>query len=148
MSHELSNQLTTRALSREQNNNPNELLDRVDFFRLDASRHLNPDRQTALGQFFTPAPTARLMASMFQPTAKPIRLLDAGAGIGSLSAAFVSQSLQWSDRPAELSIDSYEIDPGLTSRLRLTLSGCEIECKQRGIDFFGEIINEILLKTQ
>src|ERR1044071_1434491 len=123
MPQQISNQTATRAASSKPDN-PNELLERVDFLRLDASRHLTPDQQSMLGQFFTPAPTARLMASMFLPSSKPIRLLDAGAGIGSLSAAFVSQTVQWSDKPAQLSINAYEIDPELTHHLKLTLAGC------------------------
>lgn len=66
-----------------------ELLERVDFFRLDASRKLDRPRRAELGQLFTPAPTARLMASMFENRGTSLRLLDAGAGIGSLTAAWI-----------------------------------------------------------
>jgi hypothetical protein len=43
-----------------------DLLEYVDFFRLDARRKQDRERQVALGQFFTPAPVARLMASMVE----------------------------------------------------------------------------------
>ena len=46
-------------------------------------------RQDELGQFLTASPTADFMASMFGPLPSVIRLLDAGAGAGALTAAFV-----------------------------------------------------------
>ncbi|MEM7709233.1 MAG: Eco57I restriction-modification methylase domain-containing protein [Pseudomonadota bacterium] len=53
------------------------------------TRHARVDRdhKMALGQFLTPAATARFAASFFQTNARPIRLLDAGAGAGALLAA-------------------------------------------------------------
>ena len=51
----------------------------------------NPrSRQEELGQFLTASPVADFMASMFGPLPRTMRLLDAGAGAGSLTAAFVS----------------------------------------------------------
>lgn len=47
------------------------------------------NRQEELGQFLTAKPVAEFMASMFGPLPKTIRLLDAGAGSGALTAAFV-----------------------------------------------------------
>ncbi len=60
------------------------LVDRVDFFRLDANRKLDPERRSELGQFMTPPATARLMASMFDVKADDLSLLDAGAGARDL----------------------------------------------------------------
>ena len=40
-----------------------------------------------MGQFFTPAPTARFMADLSEVSGEDVRLLDPGAGLGSLSAA-------------------------------------------------------------
>lgn len=52
----------------------------------------NPrSRQERLGQFLTAAPVADFMASMFMSLPMTVRLLDAGAGAGSLTAAFVSR---------------------------------------------------------
>lgn len=46
-------------------------------------------RQEELGQFLTAVPTADFMASMFGPLPSVVRLLDAGAGAGALTVAFV-----------------------------------------------------------
>src|SRR5436309_999056 len=86
-----------------------ELLDRVEFLRLDAARQLDRERQSELGQFLTPALTARLMASMFEGNSA-VQLLDAGAGIGSLTAAFVEQAGLWREAPKAVSVTAYEID--------------------------------------
>src|SRR5712675_245209 len=112
---------TVKTLTREISRNGAidrrpELLDRVDFLRLDVARQVDRDRQSELGQFLTPASTARLMASMFEATST-VHLLDAGSGIGSLSAAFVEQSVQWSKPPKQISVTAYEIDPNLLTYL-------------------------------
>src|SRR5262245_33607457 len=44
---------------------PEALVERTDLLRQETSRQIHPERQAEMGQFFTPAPTARLMASMF-----------------------------------------------------------------------------------
>ena len=46
-------------------------------------------RQAELGQFLTPGPVADFMASLFAPLPEAVRVLDAGAGAGALTAAFV-----------------------------------------------------------
>jgi len=48
-------------------------------------------RQEELGQFLTASPVADFMASMFGPLPRRVRLLDAGAGAGALTLAFMSQ---------------------------------------------------------
>lgn len=45
--------------------------------------------KAALGQYMTPAPIAAFMASLFPPFGDTVHLLDAGAGEGSLTKAFL-----------------------------------------------------------
>ena len=117
------------------------LVERAEFLRVDATRKLDPSRRTALGQFLTPAPVARLMASMFEQRHKHVELLDAGAGVGMLTAAFVEEMVQWRDRPASVSVTAYEIDPLLTGYLAETFELCQHACEIAGILFQGEIIS-------
>lgn len=70
------------------------------------------NRKAALGQFMTPAHVARFMASLFSREGGAVRLLDAGAGIGSLATAFVDR---WGADGVHLT--AYEIDEMLISRL-------------------------------
>lgn len=48
---------------------------------------------------FTPAPVARLMASMFENRAAALDLLDAGAGVGSLTAAWIAGVCEMQSKP-------------------------------------------------
>jgi adenine-specific DNA-methyltransferase len=118
------------------------LVDHADFLRLDASRRLDPKRQVEMGQFMTPAPIARFMASMFEAKQRSIRLLDAGAGVGSLSAAFVAEICTRRHRPESIALVTYEIDASLIDSLQATLDACALHCDQAGIAFHGEIRQE------
>lgn len=128
-----------RASSQNTYTESRSLLERVDFFRLDASRRLNPSGRAAMGQFLTPPPVARLMASMFQATSSAIHLLDAGAGTGSLTAAFVDEMCRREAPPSEIRVTSYEIDPFLIEYLNETLELCRAACERHGIRFVGEV---------
>ncbi len=118
------------------------LVDQADFLRLDAARRLDPKRQIEMGQFMTPAPIARFMASMFDGRQRSIRLLDAGAGVGSLSAAFVGEICSREVHPDEIVVVTYEIDAGLIEGLRTTLEACALHCRREGIAFRSEIREE------
>jgi adenine-specific DNA-methyltransferase len=89
------------------------LLERVDFLRLEANQKLTADRAEK-GQFFTPQKIAQFMARMFAERPSILKILDAGAGIGSLSAALVVEACQWNPKPSAITITAYEIDPTLT----------------------------------
>jgi adenine-specific DNA-methyltransferase len=90
----------------------------LDLMRLEASRRLNPQRKAELGQFMTPESVATFMAGLFSERMGAIRLLDAGAGVGSLTAAFLNR---WGSD--EVCATLYEIDATLSSYLRETLRG-------------------------
>lgn len=122
------------------------LLDRVDFLRLDANRGLG-DRKSELGQFMSPAPVARLMASMLTGEQEHIRILDAGAGVGSLFTAAVAKCCQRQDKPLSISVTACEIDDHMVSYLKDTMRYCEEECESFGIEFSGEIIEGDFLET-
>jgi adenine-specific DNA-methyltransferase len=89
----------------------------VDHVRMEAASRLNPARKIEFGQFMTPGSVARFMASLFSVRSTPVRLLDAGAGVGSLTAAFISR---WDSDV--MAISAYEIDPALSVYLQQTLA--------------------------
>lgn len=90
----------------------------VDEIRLAASSQLTPDRRADLGQFMTPSAIADFMASLFEHWPADIKLLDPGAGIGSLTEAFVRQWSAKSPPKSRLDITAYEIDHLLIDYLR------------------------------
>lgn len=115
------------------------LLERVDLYRADASRRLDPEERSQLGQFFTPPSVASFMVSLFEETPSEIRLLDAGAGVGSLTAAFVEEICRTEKKPRSLSVTAYEIDPVLIEYLESTLTDCQAVCEDNGIEFAARI---------
>ena len=81
-------------------------------------------QRSALGQFFTPAPIASLLAGMFDPPEGPTRVLDPGAGVGSLTAVLVDRAVAegWA---AGLDVTAVEVDGDLLGALAETLRECE-----------------------
>lgn len=84
---------------------------------------LAPDRRSELGQYFTPAPIAKLLASMFELPEGAVRVLDPGAGVGSLSAALVERAVSEGWR-CSLDVTAVEVDQHLLEGLEATLSNC------------------------
>ena len=82
------------------------------------------------------------MASLFERRPERVKLLEAGAGVGSLLAAFTIAACRWDRRPKELSIVAYEVDALLVPRLRQTLSACRTVCEAAGIKFRAEVKSE------
>lgn len=123
------------------------LLGAVEERRRTVSQHLERHHRSLMGQFFTPAPVALFMAEMFEARKPVLRLLDAGAGIGSLSAAFVATICRRAHRPQAISITAYEIDSMLVRHLRTTLDLCKATSVEAGIRFEARIIEEDFLEA-
>ena len=119
-----------------------QLLEGVDASRARASGQLDSARRSELGQFFTPSPIARFMASMFEARPREVRLLEAGAGVGSLLAAFVAASCRWDKRPRSIAAVAYEVDGTLAEALGETLRTCEALGRGAGVPFTGEVRRE------
>jgi len=106
----------------------------ADSRRLKALAYLVPTTKSELGQFMTPATIAEFMASMFTDISQPeIALLDPGAGVGSLTAAFIQRLCSEARPPQRVSVTAYEIDTHLADTLRLTLDDCVKVAKDAGI---------------
>ena len=84
--------------------------------------NLHATGRSELGQFFTPPPVAAFLASLFQLKDGPAKLLDPGAGVGSLTAAFVARWLAKARGP--LQITACEVDQDLGPQLKDTLADC------------------------
>ena len=97
--------------------------------------NLTRERQEELGQFLTPAPVAHFMASMFGRLPRHVRLLDAGAGAGALTAAFVSQCCEKRGGVRVIEATLYELDTEILTTLSATMRDCERRCSDAGIDF-------------
>jgi adenine-specific DNA-methyltransferase len=118
------------------------LLDRVDTLRRKVNGTISPTLRTKYAQFMTPSSIADFMASLFRVKKASVHVLDPGAGIGSLTAAFVTSMLERKQPPANIHITTYEIDPFLCEYLSETLDMCRQACKRIGITFTCDIHQE------
>jgi adenine-specific DNA-methyltransferase len=119
---------------------PHDLIDQVEGLRLQASTRLQPDRKIAWGQFLTPAPIACLMASTFNCPDEHIHILDAGAGVGTLFAAFANELISRDKKPSSITVTAVERDETLAAYAAWTLELCEAACLEAGVIFQGEIV--------
>lgn len=93
--------------------------------RLRVSRATTAQTKSLFGQFFTPACTAQFMAGLFTSTASDeCRLLDAGAGIGSLSNAFLERCVAGALSLARVDLSVFEMDASLHDDLTDSLVAC------------------------
>jgi hypothetical protein len=102
-----------------------QLLDHADDVRRTVASGIAIKRKSQLGQFMTPAPVARFMASLFPPsTLQTCKLLDAGAGVGALTCAFLDRWATGEFRFERTEVEAYEIDQiyvGILKRLWQTM---------------------------
>ena len=109
----------------------NQSIHPMDLKRVEATAKLNQDRRGEFGQFLTPWNIATFMASMFSPRSDNL-VLDAGAGIGSLSLAFL-------EKYPQSRIEAWEIDPVLQKYLSSTIP--EKNIKIYKTDFIEAAVN-------
>ncbi len=108
---------------------------------------IDANKRRELGQFLTPDPIAKFMASLFRTHDHDVHLLDAGAGAGALSIALVQHFCRQRRRPERISLTAFEIDPVLLPLLRITLEQCKKECREARIQFSAIVFNENFIKT-
>jgi len=98
------------------------LVERTEARRVETLKGLDRDNQSRLGQFFTPRAAADLIGSMPPlPEEGTMRVLDPGAGVGSLSASLVARVL--TERPGlSVHIVAVEMDEGVIPALRATMA--------------------------
>jgi len=116
------------------------LVERVERRRVLATSMLDRDVRSELGQFLTPKPLASFMASLFDGLGGRVRVLDAGAGVGSLLAALSAEACRRDVRPTSIEATAFEVDARLAAHLRSTLSECRNECAKSGVRFAGEVL--------
>lgn len=105
---------------------------KVDSIRSEANTRLDAKSKSSLGQFFTPAPIALFMASLFDRIDGVVSFLDPGCGPGSLTGAFVDEAI----RRGKITVFSptlFEIDELINPYLEQTISSCRTALEQEGI---------------
>lgn len=119
----------------------------VEQTRLHVSKRTEPKKKSQFGQFLTPAKTAVFLASLFPDATGNCRLLDAGAGIGSLSNAFLERWKSGGFHFQRVDLDAFEIDNSLHLYLKKTLEKysnySDFSAEIRGSDFIHAAVESL-----
>lgn len=113
---------------------------RVDARRREAMAALDVDAQRTLGQFFTSKSAADLVAMMPQLLDRgTMRVLDPGAGVGSLTAALVERAIR--EAPSlSLELVAVELDVCVVPQLQETLTDCVKEGARHGMTIDTQLL--------
>ena len=125
-----------------------QLIEHADTIRREVGRQISQQHKSEFGQFMTPSAVAGFMASLFQPTTmQTARVLDAGAGIGSLSGAFLNRWASGGFNFQHVNVASYEIDANMREHLFRTLADyrhdLDIDSSVLSGDFIEEAVKLI-----
>ena len=90
------------------------------------------------GQYFTSYPIAKFMSSLFPATDKKIKLLDPGAGIGTLSCSFMERVLKEKWNIPEIHISAYDIDKDVYNTLDENIASSSSAFKKSDYEIFSE----------
>jgi adenine-specific DNA-methyltransferase len=93
------------------------------------------------GQVFTPPEVARFMASLFGTIPNKYVLLDPGAGVGALTAAFCERIGRLRS-PRTVTAHAFEDDPQLTPLLKRNLDNCKRLLSEAGHTFNYDLHDE------
>jgi adenine-specific DNA-methyltransferase len=112
----------------------------ADLIRQQATRSLDASKKIELGQFLTPSAVAKYMVSLFRPRPGPtIRLLDPGAGVGSLTGAFLERFMS-GEGARRIDVTAYEIDEAMQKYLDQVLTGYHSVARESDVDLRNTIV--------
>ncbi|EAN9690125.1 modification methylase [Salmonella enterica] len=114
------------------------LLESVDAHRVKVNSQLDEATRGQKGQFMTPAAAARILASKFRDLNGELNILDAGAGVGSLTTALVERALR-DFSPKSIHANAWELENVLIENLKSSLELCEQATIESGITWHSKI---------
>jgi adenine-specific DNA-methyltransferase len=88
-----------------------------------------------------------MMAAMVRAEGPYVRLLDPGAGTGSLLTAVVEELLRRGRPPESIEVTAYEIDKRLIGYLNEALDICSRACAENNVAFSGQAIQEDFMSS-
>ena len=96
------------------------------------------NHKESLGQYFTPYPIAKFMSSLFPATDKKIKLLDPGAGIGTLSCSFMERIVNEKWNTPEIHVSAYDIDKDVYNTLYENIASSSSAFEKSDYEIFSE----------
>jgi len=126
----------------------NKFIKQIETLRVETNLNICPKARAAFAQYMSPESVAVFMSSFYKfKDDQHIKLLDPGAGIGSLTAAFVHSAMLSRKHSLKIESTCYEIDPFLLKQLDVTLKKCKEICDVQNIDFTYTIKNEDFIES-
>lgn len=136
----MTNYVNIEPLDREL---PSEFADRLGIYY---TRQVTSKHKKANGQFFTPIPIAKLMASYCGVKKTTIRILDPGCGTAILTCALIEYLVTIQDDIEIIDLVMYETDPDLISFSQKTLTYLKKWLLEKGIKLqYLLYINDFIL---
>lgn len=123
------------------------LVETAESVRVETTTTLDSKAQARLGQFFTPAKAATLIASLpALPAQGTLRVLDPGAGSGMLTAALVERVA--AEAPGmRIEVTAVELDETLLPALEKTARRCEVWARERGVSCTVKVLHHDLIEV-
>lgn len=100
------------------------LVSTVDEIRTQANGLLDEDTRGKKGQFMTPSSAASILAGMFRDLGGELNVLDAGAGVGSLTTALIKRAFT-EFQPTSINANVWELEDVLVENLNRSLVLCQ-----------------------
>ncbi|EKN5122624.1 TPA: Eco57I restriction-modification methylase domain-containing protein [Yersinia enterocolitica] len=100
------------------------ILNAVDELRIEKNSKLDESTRANKGQYMTPASAARLIAGKFRDLNGALNIIDAGAGVGSLTTALVERALN-DFSPNSINANAWELESVLLDGLNDSFKLCE-----------------------
>nr|WP_024592952.1 Eco57I restriction-modification methylase domain-containing protein [Pseudoalteromonas sp. TB13] len=120
-------------------NIPLNLNDVTDVNRVEANGRLDEKLRGKLGQFMSSSSVSMLLADMFENVGGEHRLLDAGAGVGSLTAAFVERV---KGNTTGIESTCFELSSVMNRYLVDTLVHCSNTCEENNVQWSQTVVEE------
>lgn len=118
---------------------PLSLNDIADINRIEANGKLDEMLRGKLGQFMSSSAVSKLLADMFENVEGEHNLLDAGAGVGSLTAAFVERV---KNDATSINSTCFEVSEIMNDYLLDTLKHCSNTSEANGLCWKQTVIEE------
>lgn len=130
--------MTNNTAAALQHNTLEILVDTVDEIRIQANGLLDEDTRGQKGQFMTPATAARILSGMFRNLDGELNVLDAGAGVGSLTTSLVKRALR-DFQPISINANAWELEDVLVENLNRSFVLCQEASTESQVDFNSQI---------
>lgn len=117
----------------------------VNDIRESANLKLDEKLRGKLGQFMSSSSVSSLLANMFENFSGDLRVLDAGSGVGSLTAALVNRAVQ--DNASSIHSTCYEVSEVMIEHLMDTLQHCSDLCLKNNVAWSSDIIKKDYIES-